>query len=94
MPARILVVDDELVICKSCEKVFRRAGHEVAYATSGRQALEMLQNDVFDVVFTDLKMVDVGGMEVVQTVQQKYPETVVIVITGCALVNTLFNIIK
>lgn len=86
MPARILVVDDELVICKSCEKVFRRAGHEVAYATSGRQALEMLQNDVFDVVFTDLKMVDVGGMEVVQTVQQKYPETVVIVITGYATI--------
>lgn len=86
MGARILVVDDELVICKSCEKVFRRAGHDVAYATSGRQAIEMLQADVFDVVFTDLKMVDIGGMEVVRTIQQKYPETVVVVITGYATI--------
>lgn len=86
MAARILVVDDELVICKSCEKVFRRAGHEVAYATSGRQALEILRGETFDVVFTDLKMVDVGGMEVVQTIQQRYPETVVVVITGYATI--------
>lgn len=86
MTARILIVDDELVICKSCEKVFRRAGHDVAYATSGRQALEMLQGKTFDVIFTDLKMMDVGGLEVVQTVRQKYPETVVVVITGYATI--------
>jgi DNA-binding NtrC family response regulator len=84
--ARILIVDDELVICKSCEKIFRRAGHDVVYATSGRQALEILQGDTFDVIFTDLKMMDVGGLEVVQTVRQKYPETVIVVITGYATI--------
>jgi DNA-binding NtrC family response regulator len=86
MAARILVVDDEPVICRSCEKVFRRAGHDVVYATSGRQALDMLAGEPFDVVFTDLKMVDVGGMEVLQTVRQKYPRTVVVVITGYATI--------
>jgi DNA-binding NtrC family response regulator len=86
MAARILIVDDELVICKSCEKVFRRAGHDVVYATSGRQALEILQSNTFDVIFTDLKMMDIGGLEVVQTVRQKYPETVVVVITGYATI--------
>lgn len=86
MEAKILVVDDELVICKSCEKVFRRAGHNVTYATSGKQALEILGNGTFDVVFTDLKMMDVGGLEVVQTVREKYPETVVVVITGYATI--------
>lgn len=86
MTAKILIVDDELVICKSCEKVFRRAGHQVAYATSGRQALEILQGQTFDVVFTDLKMMDVGGLEVVQTTRQHYPETVVVVITGYATI--------
>ncbi|MGA9116657.1 MAG: sigma-54 dependent transcriptional regulator [Bacteroidota bacterium] len=84
--ARILVVDDELVICRSCEKVFKRAGHEVVYATSGRQALDILAESAFDVVFTDLKMMDVGGMEVVATVRQRYPSTVVVVITGYATV--------
>ncbi len=86
MTARILVVDDELVICKSCEKIFRRAGHEVAYATSGRQALEMLHGSEFDVIFTDLKMMDVGGMEVLRTVREQYPTTVVVVITGYATI--------
>ncbi len=86
MESRILVVDDELVICRSCEKTFRRAGHSVMYATSGKQALALLESETFDVVFTDLKMMDVGGMEVLQTIRQKYPNTVVVVITGYATI--------
>ena len=84
--AKILIVDDELVICKSCEKIFVRAGHTVAYCTSGKQALELLERETYDVIFTDLKMMDIGGLEVVQTVKQKYPETVVVVITGYATI--------
>ncbi len=86
MKANILVIDDELVICQSCEKIFLKAGHNVAYSTSGNQALAMLEEKTFDVVFTDLKMVDIGGMEVLQAIKQKYPDTVVVVITGYATV--------
>ncbi len=86
MSARILVVDDEMVICRSCEKVFRRAGHDVTCAGSGREALTLLRTDEFDVVFTDLKMMDVGGLEVVETIREKYPHTVVVVITGYATI--------
>jgi len=84
MKANILIVDDELVICKSCEKIFKRAGHEVVYTTSGREAIIKLESETYDVVFTDLKMIDIGGMEVLQTIKQKYPQTVVVVITGYA----------
>lgn len=86
MPANILVVDDELVICKSCEKILSRSGHHVSYTTSGKDALRLLESETFDVVFTDLKMVEIGGMEVLQTIRQKYPNTVVIVITGYATI--------
>jgi DNA-binding NtrC family response regulator len=86
LKAKILVVDDELVICKSCEKIFRRAGHDVKYCTSGREALNVLESESFDAVFTDLKMMDIGGMEVLQTVRQKYPETPVVIITGYATI--------
>ena len=86
MKANILVIDDELVICQSCEKIFRKSGHEVSYATSGRQALKILEDKSFDVVFTDLKMIDMGGMEVLQAIKQKYPDILVIVITGYATV--------
>jgi DNA-binding NtrC family response regulator len=86
MNAHILIVDDEVVICKSCEKVFRRAGHTTAIATSGREALRVLDSAKFDVVFTDLKMMDMGGLEVLQAVREKYPTTVVVVITGYATI--------
>jgi two-component system NtrC family response regulator len=86
MNANILIVDDELVICQSCEKIFLRAGHKVTYTTSGKQALNLLEEQIFDVVFTDLKMADIGGMEVLQTVKQKFPDTIVVVITGYATV--------
>ncbi len=83
---KILVIDDELVICKSCEKIFRRAGHEVQYSTSAKDALKLIDIAEFDVVFTDLKMVDIGGMEVLQRIKQKHPDIVVVVITGYATI--------
>jgi DNA-binding NtrC family response regulator len=86
MNAHILIVDDEPVICKSCEKVFRRAGHTTALAASGREALALLESETFDIVFTDLKMMDMGGLEVLQAVREKYPTTVVVVITGYATI--------
>jgi len=86
MTAHILIVDDEPVICKSCEKVFRRSGHTVGSSTSGREALKRLQTETFDVVFTDLKMMDMGGLEVLQNIKEHYPTTVVVIITGYATI--------
>lgn len=86
MKAKILIVDDEIVICKSCEKIFKRAGHDVVYAVSGKEALEILDKQTFDVVFTDLKMMDIGGMEVLRIIKQKFPDTLVVIITGYATV--------
>jgi DNA-binding NtrC family response regulator len=86
MTAHILIVDDEPVICKSCEKVFRRSGHTVTTALSGREALNRLQAETFDVVFTDLKMMDMGGLEVLQNIKEHYPTTVVVIITGYATI--------
>ncbi len=85
-PVRILVVDDEVVICKSCEKILRRQGHEVAWVLSGKEALERVRQDKFDVVFTDLKMADIGGMEVLRTIREEFPDLAVIIITGYATV--------
>ena len=85
---KILVVDDEPVICQSCEKIFLRAGHLVKWATSGKQAFKILEEEKFDVVFTDLKMPDIGGMEVIREVILKYPDTVIVVITGYATISS------
>jgi len=94
MNANILIVDDELVVCQSCEKIFRRAGHNVTYTTSGKQALKILEEHTFDVVFTDLKMVEVGGMEVLQSIKQKFPDTIVVVITGFATIASAIETMR
>jgi len=94
MKADILIIDDELVICQSCEKIFVKSGHNVTYTTSGYQALNILEDKSFDVVFTDLKMIDIGGMEVLQAIKQKFPDTIVVVITGYATVASAVETMK
>jgi len=84
--ARILVVDDEIVVCKSCEKILQRQGHEVVWALSGKEGLQRVREGPFDVVFTDLKMADVGGMEILQAIREEHPDIAVIIITGYATV--------
>ena len=69
---RILVVDDEPAICTNCMKILVKAGHEVACAYNGAEALALIDESVFEVVITDLKMSRLGGMEVLRQVKEKH----------------------
>ena len=91
---RVLVADDELSICRSCEKILRRHGCEVKTVLSGREALALLELEPFDLVFTDLKMAEVGGMELLQTLQTRFPDIVPVVITGYASVASVVETMK
>ncbi|MBW1753808.1 MAG: response regulator [Deltaproteobacteria bacterium] len=62
----IIVVDDELPICRNCVKILSKMDYEVKYALSGYDALKMMEEKRFDVVITDLKMSTLGGMEVLR----------------------------
>jgi DNA-binding NtrC family response regulator len=90
----ILVVDDELPICRNCVKILSKMDYEVQYALSGYEALKMMEEKRFDVVITDLKMSTLGGMEVLRRVKETYPETMVIVITGYASVSSAVEVMK
>jgi DNA-binding NtrC family response regulator len=68
--------------------------YDVRYALNGYDALEMVDETVFDVVVTDLKMSNVGGMEVLRRLKASYPETMVIVITGYASVSSAVEVMK
>ncbi len=91
---RILVVDDEVQICKNCVKILGKLGHDVRYALNGYDALRMLAEQTFDVVITDLKMSRLGGMEVLRQVLESSPDTRVIVITGYASVSSAVETMK
>lgn len=79
---RILVVDDEPVVCDSCQRVFGSAGYDVTTALSGREALDACRSESFDVVLVDLKMPDMDGLEVTKAIKHQFPQARIVIITG------------
>jgi DNA-binding NtrC family response regulator len=80
--ARILVVDDEEVVCRSCQEILAGDGHEVYAAYNGQEALRQIENDDFDIVLVDLKIPGSGGLSLVRAIRKASPQTEVVVITG------------
>src|SRR4030042_4776941 len=85
---RILVVDDEMIVCESCKRILEEEGYEVETALSGKEAFEKMKGNPFDIVITDLKMPGIDGMEVLKTFRKEYPDTIIIMITGFSTVET------
>ncbi len=91
---KILVVDDELIVCKSCVRVLAPEGYSVTTTQSGREGIERGASGDFDVAIVDLKMPDMDGMEVLHAIKEKQPEVQVIVITGYSTASTAVDVIK
>ena len=91
---RILIVDDEINICRNCEKILSKMDCEVSIAQNGQEALSLIEAEPFDVVVTDLKMSRMGGMEVLRRVMEKDPDIRVIVMTGYASVSSAVEVMK
>ncbi|MEK7729057.1 MAG: response regulator, partial [candidate division KSB1 bacterium] len=92
--ARILAVDDEPVVLDSFRKILVVAGYAIDTVESGREALGLVQKHKYDFVFTDLKMPEMDGLDVVKGVKHFSPETDVIVITGYATIESAVNAMK
>jgi DNA-binding NtrC family response regulator len=90
----VLVVDDEINICRSVEKILARIGIRVRMALNGEEALGLLAAESFDAVLTDLKMSRIGGMEVLRRVKEMAPGLPVIVMTGFASVSSAVEVMK
>jgi len=79
---RILAVDDEPGITRAVARLLRPTGHVVQTASSGEEALEVLQKDTFDVVLSDLGMPGMDGWELAEHVQQRWPHIRFVLATG------------
>jgi len=91
---RILVVDDEMIVCESCKRILEEEGYEVEAALSGKEAFEKMKANPFDIVITDLKMPGIDGMEVLRTFRKEYPDSIIIMITGFSTVETAVEAMK
>jgi two-component system response regulator PilR (NtrC family) len=79
---KILVVDDEKSMCEFLEIMLKKDGYEVATTTSGEEALDLLDKNLYSMVLTDVKMPGVNGFDVLRKTKEVSPDTVVIMITA------------
>lgn len=86
--ARILAVDDEGVVLDSFRRILVLEGFSVDTVEHGPEALGLVQRNDYDFVFTDLKMPDMDGVEVVKAVKHLRPDVDVVVITGYGSIET------
>lgn len=86
--ALILVVDDEGAIRYSVSKTLERVGYRVITASSGEEALDLMGQQDFDVVLTDIRMPGISGVDLLALIRDKSPDIVVILMTGYASLGT------
>lgn len=79
---QVLVIDDDAVVGRSFDRVLSRKGYEVSTALTGEEGLKNIDSTEYDVVFTDIKMPGMDGLEVAERIKAKCPWTPVVVITG------------
>lgn len=94
---RVLIIDDEKIALNNLKHILVKEGYEVTTANSGSQALRMIdesEGNEFDLIFTDLKMPGVDGMEVLDKTKKIFPDTEVIMITGFSTVDTAIKAVK
>ena len=84
---RVLVVDDEHVICDACGLVLSEAGWEVDYRTTGKNGMQAIQEEDYDLILLDLKLPDIDGMEVLRSVRKMQSPPGVIIMTGYSSIS-------
>ncbi len=89
-----LVVDDERVILDVMKEIAEKVGFQVVTCSGGRQALEHLQSHHADVAAVDLRMPDVGGMDVLRAIRDRDPDCQVVLMTGQATIESAVEAVK
>jgi two-component system response regulator PilR (NtrC family) len=86
--ANLLVVDDEQGMRQLLSLVFGRAGHKVRAAENGRRALALLREQSADLIVSDVRMPDMGGIELLREARELLPDVAVVMMTAFATVET------
>jgi DNA-binding NtrC family response regulator len=91
---RIMVVDDEMIIRESFLNWFAKCGFCVDAASSGLEALDKLEKKSFDLLFIDIKMPGMDGIELLDRVKADFPDTEVVIITAYGSIDTAVKAMK
>jgi len=92
--ANILVIDDDESMRIGCTQTLTEEGYSVKAVENGQKGLEIIDKESFDVILLDLKMPGIPGMEVLMKLKENEPNSLVIVITGYATINSAVESMK
>jgi len=84
----VLIIDDEVAVNNNIRKVLAKKGYQVDQAVTKDEALQKVEQRSYKLVLLDLKMPGVKGLELLRAIREKRPETMVIIITGYASIET------
>ena len=93
-PLRILVIDDESVICDACRLVLSEKGHAVDHCLTGTAGLLAIEDGTYNLILLDMKLPDIDGMEILKSVREKGSVPVVIVMTGYSTMSNALQAMK
>jgi len=93
-PARLLVVDDDPLVLASLKTVLSGEGYRVSTASSGEEALSLLNREAQDLLVVDIRMEPMNGVEVLKHVKARWPATEVILLTGYQTVSSALEAIR
>jgi DNA-binding response OmpR family regulator len=79
---KILIVDDEKELVETLTERLELRGFGARGATTGPEALKILSREPFDVVLLDVKMPGMGGLQVLETIKERWPAQKVVLLTG------------
>ncbi|MEE4607814.1 MAG: response regulator [Desulfobacteraceae bacterium] len=91
---RVLVIDDERIVLDSITRILKEEDFEVDVTLSGRQGLQWAVAKDYDIVLTDLRMPDIGGMRVLRDIKRAKPAVPVVMITGFGSVKSAVQAMK
>jgi signal transduction histidine kinase len=92
--SKLLVIDDEQSVATTIKAILQLDGNEVTAVTSGKEALDLLREQEFDVVLTDLRLDDLDGIEILRETQKLWPDTVSIMLTGYASLESAVTALR
>jgi two-component system, NtrC family, response regulator AtoC len=94
MQLRIAVIDDEIIVCRRLKHALEKEGYEVEAFQKGESFWGRMVQEPFNIIFLDLKLPDMSGMDVLAKLKKRYDNVEVIIITGHGSIDSAINAIK